>query len=66
MGPNDDFKLGYRTPAEAEPWKQADDLGRLAGMRPAYGERAASRPRWKREIAAAIEEAEQAPCPNPD
>jgi TPP-dependent pyruvate/acetoin dehydrogenase alpha subunit len=65
VGPNDDFKLGYRTPAEAEPWKQADALGRLAGMLPAP-ERRRIEAEVEAEIAAAVEEAEQAPFPNPD
>ena len=30
VGPNDDFQLGYRTKAEAEPWMKNDQVKRLA------------------------------------
>lgn len=65
VGPNDDFKLGYRTPAEAEPWKQGDALGRLAGMLPDH-ERRRIEAEVETEIAAAVEKAEQAPFPEPN
>ena len=32
VGPNDDFHLGYRTKAEAEPWMKNDQVKRLAKM----------------------------------
>jgi TPP-dependent pyruvate/acetoin dehydrogenase alpha subunit len=32
VGPNDDFELGFRSRAEAEPWFQNDQVKRLGGM----------------------------------
>lgn len=32
VGPNRDFHFGYRTEAEAEPWKKNDQVQRLAGL----------------------------------
>ncbi|MFQ6028171.1 MAG: thiamine pyrophosphate-dependent dehydrogenase E1 component subunit alpha [Dehalococcoidia bacterium] len=32
VGPNDDFNLGYRARADAEPWYQNDQVQRLAGL----------------------------------
>ncbi len=32
VGPNEDFHLGYRTRAEAEPWFKNDQVKRLAGL----------------------------------
>lgn len=34
VGPNEDFKLGYRSAAEAQPWIDNDQLQRLAGLVP--------------------------------
>jgi TPP-dependent pyruvate/acetoin dehydrogenase alpha subunit len=32
VGPNEDFQLGYRSPAEAQPWIENDQLGRFAAL----------------------------------
>jgi len=32
VGPNDDFQLGYRSPDEARPWVEGDQVGRLAAL----------------------------------
>lgn len=46
VGPGEDFKLGFRSKAEAQPWIEGDQVKRLAGLIPAA---------TRKEIEAAIE-----------
>ncbi len=64
VGPDEDFALGYRTRAEAEPWMAGDACRRLAArLDPAR--RAALEADVEREIADAIDFAERSPFPDP-
>jgi TPP-dependent pyruvate/acetoin dehydrogenase alpha subunit len=65
VGPNEDYHLGYRTRAEAEPWIQNDQVKRLAGMIDADG-RAQIEREVEAEIAAAFAFAEASPFPEGD
>jgi TPP-dependent pyruvate/acetoin dehydrogenase alpha subunit len=65
VGPGDDHHLGYRTPEEAEPWLQGDQVTRLAGMIDP-GRVAAIHAEVEAEVAAAFAFAEASPVPEPD
>ncbi len=62
VGPNEDFKLGYRTKEQAQPWIDNDQVERLAALLPAE-----SREEIESEVNAEIEEAvafaEESPFP---
>ena len=63
VGPDDDFHLGYRTEAEAAPWKAADQCARLASMLDP-GVRSRVEAEVGHEIGDAIEFAEASPFPD--
>lgn len=65
VGPNDDFHLGYRTVEEAEPWKQRDQVARVASLLPP-GIRAHLEAEVEEEIRAAFAFAEGSPFPEPE
>jgi TPP-dependent pyruvate/acetoin dehydrogenase alpha subunit len=65
VGPDEDYDLGYRTEAEAAPWRARDPLCRLAG-RLDPRRRATIEADVEAEIAAAFAFAEQSPVPQPD
>jgi TPP-dependent pyruvate/acetoin dehydrogenase alpha subunit len=52
VGPNEDFKLGYRTKEQAQPWVENDQVKRLAGLLPAR-----RRKQIEAEVDAEIDEA---------
>lgn len=65
VGPNDDFHLGYRTAAEAEPWKRRDQVARVAALlEPAVREEIEQA--VEVEIREAFEFAEASPFPEPE
>ncbi len=65
VGPGEDYHLGYRTPAEAAPWMEADPIPRLAAeLTPT--ERRAIETEVEQEVAAAIAFAEASPFPSGD
>jgi TPP-dependent pyruvate/acetoin dehydrogenase alpha subunit len=64
VGPGDDYHLGYRTPEEAEPWVQGDQVTRLAGMIDP-GRVAVINAEVEAEVAAAFAFAEASPVPEP-
>lgn len=62
VGPNDDFSIGYRSLAEAEPWFKNDQVKRLAGMvEPQQREQIEAE--VEAEIQAAFTFAEESPFP---
>jgi len=62
VGPNSDYPLGYRTPAEAEPWIQGDQVRRVGGLlEPA--ERARIEDEVEAEVQAAFAFAEESRFP---
>jgi TPP-dependent pyruvate/acetoin dehydrogenase alpha subunit len=65
VGPGEDYDLGYRTEAEAAPWRARDPLRRLAD-RLDPRRRADIEVDVDAEIVAAITFAEQSPLPQPD
>ena len=64
VGPNDDFQLGYRTEEEARPWKDDDQVARIAGLVDPR-ERKRIEARAEAEIAAAFAFAENSNYPEP-
>jgi TPP-dependent pyruvate/acetoin dehydrogenase alpha subunit len=52
VGPNEDFKLGYRTKEQAKPWIENDQVKRLADLLPAR-----RRKQIEAEVDAEIDEA---------
>jgi len=64
VGPGEDWQLGYRTATEAEPWKQNDQVPRLAGLL-AEADRDRVHREVEAEITAAFHFAEQSPFPAP-
>lgn len=62
VGPNPDFKLGYRTEDEMEPWVESDQVGRLGCMLE-EGRRARLEEEVDAEIAAAFAFAADSPVP---
>jgi TPP-dependent pyruvate/acetoin dehydrogenase alpha subunit len=62
VGPNDDFHLGYRTEEEVRPWKEDDQVARLARMVDPQ-KRKSIEARAEAEIAAAFAFAENSPYP---
>jgi TPP-dependent pyruvate/acetoin dehydrogenase alpha subunit len=65
VGPGEDFHLGYRTRAEAEPWMERDAGRRLGALLPA-ATRAAVDAAVEAEIQEAIRFAEESAFPPPD
>jgi TPP-dependent pyruvate/acetoin dehydrogenase alpha subunit len=65
VGPGEDFGLGYRDRAEAEPWIRSDPVPRLAGR---IGREAAARigAEVEAEVADAFRFAEASPFPGPE
>lgn len=63
VGPNEDFKLGFRCKSEAKPWIDNDQVQRLAALVPAQ-----QRKRIEAEVEAEIEDAiafaEESPFPD--
>jgi TPP-dependent pyruvate/acetoin dehydrogenase alpha subunit len=64
VGPNSDFKLGYRSEQEAEPWHQTDQVKRLAALVEAR-QAASIRDEVEAEVAEAFAFAEGSPEPVP-
>jgi TPP-dependent pyruvate/acetoin dehydrogenase alpha subunit len=64
VGPNEDFKAGYRSKEEAEPWFRRDPIAR-AGERLAPEVRRAIESEVLAEIREAFEFAERSPFPDP-
>jgi TPP-dependent pyruvate/acetoin dehydrogenase alpha subunit len=64
VGPNDDYQLGFRTEAEASPWKANDQVKRLALMLDKRT-RSELEENVEAEIAAAFAFAEASPWPEP-
>ncbi|MDY3555450.1 thiamine pyrophosphate-dependent dehydrogenase E1 component subunit alpha [Gemmata sp. JC717] len=64
VGPGQDFKLGYRTQAECEPWYESDPVSTLARQLPT-DVRTKIEAAVEREVAAAFEFAESSPLPHP-
>ena len=65
VGPGEDWALGYREPAEAEPWKRADAVPAIAAMLPPETA-AAIRTEVEAEVADAFAFAEASPFPGPE
>jgi pyruvate dehydrogenase E1 component alpha subunit len=65
VGPNEDYDAGYRPHSELEPWKGADPVETVGATLPPE-RRAAIDAAIERDIAAAVEFAEQSPFPSPD
>jgi len=63
VGPGDDFHLGYRSEAEAAPWKARDQVARLAGMLEP-GVRARIEADVEAELRDAVDFAENSPFPD--
>src|SRR5207302_2052449 len=63
VGPNEDFKLGYRSKSEAQPWIDNDQVKRLAALVPA-GLRHEIEAEVDAEIEAAVAFAEASPYPD--
>jgi TPP-dependent pyruvate/acetoin dehydrogenase alpha subunit len=63
VGPNDDFRLGYRTENEATPWVEADQVTRLEAM-VAPDRRAQIQEEVEAEVEAALAFAEASPEPD--
>jgi TPP-dependent pyruvate/acetoin dehydrogenase alpha subunit len=64
VGPGEDFQLGYRTEADARPWRENDQVARLAALVEA-GERVRIEAAVEKEIQAAFAFAEASPFPEP-
>lgn len=62
VGPNEDFKLGFRTKSEAQPWIDNDQVKRLASLVPAAA-RKSIEAGVEAEIQEAIAFAEESPFP---
>lgn len=62
VGPNEDYQLGYRTRADAEPWLQNDQVKRLAALLP-NDIREQIEVAVEAEIKEAFDFAEQSPFP---
>lgn len=65
VGPNEDWKLGYRSKREAQPWIRNDQV-RVLGERLDERSRGRIRDEVEKEIAAAIDFAERSPFPPDD
>jgi TPP-dependent pyruvate/acetoin dehydrogenase alpha subunit len=65
VGPGEDWGLGYRDRAEAEPWIRSDQVPRLAGMLAPAAE-ARIRDEVEAEVADAFRFAEASPFPGPE
>jgi TPP-dependent pyruvate/acetoin dehydrogenase alpha subunit len=65
VGPGEDWQLGYREPAEAEPWMRDDAVPRAAALLPAEVA-ARIRVEVEAEIADAFAFAEASPFPGPE
>ena len=65
VGPNDDFALGYRTPEEARPWIENDQVRRVGAMLDAAVRRGVEA-EVEAELRQAIEFAERSPFPAED
>jgi len=63
VGPNEDFKLGYRTKDEAQAWIDNDQVKRLAALVPA-GKRQKIESQVEAEIQDAVAFAEESPFPD--
>ena len=63
VGPNEDYKFGYRTKDEAEPWIESDPVKVLGELVP-DGERETIHKEVEAEIAEAIDFAEKSPFPD--
>ncbi|MBI3408017.1 MAG: thiamine pyrophosphate-dependent dehydrogenase E1 component subunit alpha [Planctomycetes bacterium] len=64
VGPGADFHLGYRTEDEAQPWKDSDQVHRLADLIDPV-RRTEIETEVEEEIAAAFDFAESSPFPSP-
>lgn len=65
VGPGEDFKLGYRTPEERQPWIDSDQLERIGRMLN-VADRVRIDEEVKEEVARAFEFAEESPFPSGD
>ena len=65
VGPGTDFKLGYRTEAEARPWMDSDAVRRVGESVP-EPRRATIQAEIEAEIADAVQYAESSPFPPPE
>src|SRR5262249_44785077 len=65
VGPGDDFHLGFRDEAEARPWRESDQVRRLAAMIDAR-EREQIEQDVELELKQVFEFAEESPYPNTD
>jgi TPP-dependent pyruvate/acetoin dehydrogenase alpha subunit len=63
VGPNEDFKLGFRTKNEAQPWIDNDQVKRLAALLPA-GKRKKIESQVEAEIQDAVAFADESPFPD--
>lgn len=63
VGPNEDFKLGYRTREQAEPWMENDQVKRLAELLPAR-KRKQIETEVDEEVEEAVAFAEASPFPD--
>jgi TPP-dependent pyruvate/acetoin dehydrogenase alpha subunit len=63
VGPNDDYRAGYRSIEDLRPWKEGDPVKALAGRVPA-DRRARLEEEVEREIREAFEFAERSPFPD--
>ena len=63
VGPNEDFKLGYRTKDQAQAWIDNDQVKRLAALLPA-GKRKKIESQVEAEIQDAVAFAEESPFPD--
>jgi len=63
VGPNEDFKLGYRTQRDAQPWIDGDQVARVAALVPA-AIRAGIEAEVDAEIQEAVAFAEASPFPD--
>jgi TPP-dependent pyruvate/acetoin dehydrogenase alpha subunit len=63
VGPNEDYKLGYRTKEQAQPWIENDQVTRLAALLPAKS-RKAIESEVNTEIEEAVAFAEESPFPD--
>jgi TPP-dependent pyruvate/acetoin dehydrogenase alpha subunit len=64
VGPGEDYHLGYRTRAEAEPWLKNDQVERIGAM-VATEQRRRIEQEVEAEIEAAFAFAEESPFPEP-
>ncbi|HWG44472.1 MAG TPA: thiamine pyrophosphate-dependent enzyme, partial [Gemmataceae bacterium] len=64
VGPNDDFRLGYRTEDEATPWIETDQVTRLESMI-AADRLAQIQEEAEAEVEAALTFADESPEPEP-